>query len=146
MLSILSRSATSCSRIFRSPVFAIWLVNNTGLKLAGSEVDPPLWIGDIRPSFSISGISPVSKDNLNIFVSIRAILVEPLFKRHVGIPSGPGAAQFGIFLIASTTSMWSKKISDFSGLAGLRRLKASSLSPQTNERLGSFSNISSSHR
>ena len=29
----------------RSPAFEMFLVNETGLKFAGFDLDPPLWIG-----------------------------------------------------------------------------------------------------
>ena len=110
-----------------SPVFATWLVNETGLKLAGSEVDPPLWIGEIRPSFRISGISPESNEDLRILFSIKATLVPPFLRRHGGTPSGPGEEPFGIFLIASYTSIWSKNSSVNCGFGGFLLLRASSL-------------------
>ena len=49
----------------------------------------------------MSGISPVSKESLRIFVSIREILVLALLRRHGGTPSGSGDDPFGILLIAS---------------------------------------------
>ena len=46
-----------------SKVLVRWLVREIGLKLQGSDVDPPLCIGQIKPSFRTSGISPVSNDD-----------------------------------------------------------------------------------
>ena len=79
ILSIDSRKFTKDSLTSLSPVFTKWLVKETGLKFAGSDVDPPLWIGETRPSLRMSGISPVWNEDFNILFNHRAILDPPFF-------------------------------------------------------------------
>ena len=82
----------------------MWLVRLIGRYWAGSALEPPLWIGDIKASFNISGILPEASDDLYIDNNILAIVTFEFFNTQTGTPAGPGEAPFGIFSIAIVTS------------------------------------------
>ena len=67
-----------------------WLVRATGLKLAGSALEPPLCSGQICTRRSSSGIIPMSKEALQN--EVRGWLNSFLhsLSNRAGTPSGPG--------------------------------------------------------
>ena len=90
----ISRCLTSETLMILSRVLIRWEVRETGRKLIGDALEPPLWIGMIKAVFKTSGMLPVEKIRKNIIARGSAILYLHFFRRMEGIPSGQGAALF----------------------------------------------------
>ena len=72
-----------------SIVLMICDVRETGLKFAGDDLAPPLWIGTTKASLRMEGIVPFSRKYLKSISSGSARLILHLFKTTAGTPSGP---------------------------------------------------------
>ena len=76
-----------------SKILMRWEVRATGLYCFGSDLEPPLWIGQIITSRVSAGIEPQSSDPLQRWYSGWLSCFLQDFRRAAGTPSGPAAAE-----------------------------------------------------
>ena len=75
-----------------SMVLMMWEVSETGRKLAGSDLTPPLCRGITNASFRMDGMVPVDRKHLNRISNGSARLLLHFLRRMEGTPSGPAEA------------------------------------------------------